>query len=160
MSPSGYMLPNYIAQYQKKETGTGTCVTVLRQFATCVNSCDHQLQRSSFLALPLQNHVFPPPLIPTTPNQLYTSATLKQKYICPLRLAFLTQNNTLEIRPSCDVYEQLLVISEYYFMVYMYHSAFNHQAIVVHFGCFQLQAVTNKTAMSNQVDITISFSFF
>lgn len=55
VSSGGYMLPDYIVQYKKKktETDTRTRVTVLHQFATCVNSCNHQLQSSSFLPLPL-----------------------------------------------------------------------------------------------------------
>ena len=57
-------------------------------------------------------------------------------------LAFITQQNSLEIHPSCvSINSLFLFIAEYYSMLQMYHSFFNHSLVKGgHLCCFQFLA--------------------
>ena len=38
---------------------------------------------------------------------------------------------------------------------WMYHSVFNHSTLGGHLGCFQFEAITNKSAMNGQEYISV-----
>ena len=61
------------------------------------------------------------------------------------------------IRTDSDA---LLFMTEYYYIVYMYHNFFVHSSVPRHLGCFHALAIVNSAAMNIGVHVSFSSMLF
>ena len=65
-----------------------------------------------------------------------------------------------QIHTSCCINNLFLFIPEYYSMICMQYSSFNHSPVEEYLGCFQFGAIMNKAAKYCSTSVCMNISFY